>query len=963
MTTAIRRNADLTMGSEELNEVLEGLPVPTFVINLDHRVTHWNRACEHVLGYSAAQMLGTRQQWRPFYPTERPVMADLVVSGELESCLDTYYGSKFRASTIIPGSYEAEDFFPEMGPAGTWLYFAAAPLRNAAGELIGAIEMLQDISAERLAGQALEREHQVINAIIEHFPSAISVTDRELRLIKHNAQFRQILNFPDEMLNTPTPLEDYIRFSAQRGEYGDVDVEDCVAEALDRARQASAHCFERTRPDGTVLEIKGSPLPDGGFISSYTDITARKHDEARIRCLLDEQRLIFDNVHVGIVWVRQRRIVRCNKRMADMFMFDDPESLKGNLTRVFYDSDAQYERIGEELYANLESQGCAQEEYEVSRQDGSSMWIMLTGRPLDQNDVRAGSIWVYTDVTAKHQQEAQLKLAERVFAHSSEALLITDPNCIVVNVNKAFLKITGYEADEVIGQTPRMLKSGRHDAAFYQEMWAAVAEHDLWEGEVWDRRKNGQIYPTWLSITVVRDADGAVINYIGSFSDMTERKEALERIRYLAHHDPLTGLPNRLLLRERFNQVAAQLRRSGCSLAFMFLDLDHFKRINDSLGHRVGDSLLIAVVKRLRSCLRECDTLSRQGGDEFILILSDVDGREIAAKVADKIITSLSQPFSINGQALNTSVSVGIVVSPEDGEDFDTLMQKADTAMYASKERGRGTYSFFHPSMDEVAKRRMNLANSLRNALHTDEFELLYQPQVYADSGRMFGAEALLRWHPKDRAPVSPVEFIPVAEEIGMILPLGEWVIAKACEQARRWRDAGLVCRIAVNVSGVQIYRSDLLAMVQRAAREAGISPKLIQVELTESTLIDDSLLVQDVIRALKAIGTTVAIDDFGTGYSSLAYLKRFRVDKLKIDRSFIIDSCINEESAAMSRAVIGIAQSLNMRAIAEGVESIDQLEFLRRSGCNEIQGYYYSQPLTPADFVSFANKAGPMRP
>ena len=950
------------MGSEELNEVLDSLPVPTFVINLDHRITHWNRACEHVLGYSAAQMLGTRQQWRPFYPSERPVMADLVVSGELESCLDAYYGSKFRASSIIPGTYEAEDFFPDLGPAGTWLYFAAAPLRNVEGELIGAIEVLQDISAERHAGQALAREHQIINAIIEHFPSAISVTDRDLRLIKHNALFRQVLNFPDEMLNMPTPLEDYIRFNAYRGEYGVVDVEDYVAEALNRARQASAHCFERTRPDGTVLEIKGSPLPDGGFISSYTDITARKQDEARIRSLLEEQQLIFDNVHVGIVWVRQRRIVRCNKRMADMFMFDDPEQLNGNLTRIFYDSDEQYEQIGNELYANLESHGSAQDEYEMRRRDGASIWVMLTGRPLDRNDVRSGSIWVYTDVTAKRQQEARLELAERVFAHSSEALLITDPAGVIVNVNKAFSKITGFPAEEVIGQTPRILKSGRHDESFYRDMWAAVAEHGQWEGEVWDRRKNGQIYPKWLSIAAVRDTAGEVINYIGSFSDITERKEALEKIRYLAHHDPLTGLPNRLLLRERFNHVISQLRRSGCSLAFMFLDLDHFKRINDSLGHRVGDNLLIAVVKRLRSCLRECDTLSRQGGDEFILILSDVDGREIAAKVAEKIIASLSQPFSINGQTLNTSASVGIVVSPEDGDDFDTLMQKADTAMYASKERGRGTYSFFHPSMDELAKRRMGLANSLRHALHSDEFALVYQPQVYADSGRMFGAEALLRWYPKDRDPVSPVEFIPVAEEIGVILPLGEWVISQACEQARRWRDAGLVCRIAVNVSGVQIYRSDLIAMVQRAAREAGISPKLIQVELTESTLIDDSLMVQDVIGSLKAIGTTVAIDDFGTGYSSLAYLKRFRVDKLKIDRSFIIDACVNEESAAMSRAVISIAQSLNMRAIAEGVESADQLEFLRRAGCNEIQGYYYSQPLCPADFVCFANKAGPAR-
>ena len=959
MTTASGHSADLGIDLKQLDEILDGSPVPTFVINLDHCVTHWNRACEFVLGYSAGQMLGTTDQWKPFYPAARPVMADLVVSGELESGVGAYYSNKFRRSTIIPGSYEAEDFFPHMGPAGTWLYFTAAPLRNMAGEVVGAIETLQDISAQRRADEALRREHQILNAMIEHFPSAISVTDSDLRLIKHNQQFRRILDFPETLLDGPTPLEDYIRFNARRGEYGPVDVEAYVAEALVRARSAKAHCFERVRPDGTVLEIKGSPLPDGGFISSYTDITARKNDEARIMRLLEEQRLIFDNAHVGIVWVRQRRIISCNQRLAEMFLYDDPGQLEGGLTRPFYDSDAQYEKIGNEMYADLESKGAAQSEYEMSRRDGSPVWIMLTGRPLDRGNVTEGSIWVYTDVTTKHQQEAELHLAERVFAHSSEALMITDRSGVIVNINRAFTQITGYERDEVLGQTPRILKSGRHDPAFYAAMWAAVVERGVWEGEVWDRRRNGQVYPKWLSITVVRDAVGEVINYIGCFSDITERKAAQERIQYLAHHDPLTSLPNRVLLRERFNQIMAQARRSGRSIAFMFLDLDHFKRINDSLGHRVGDNLLIAVVKRLRSCLRECDTLSRLGGDEFILILGDIEGREIAARIAEKVIASLAQPFQIGEHTLNTSASLGIVIGPQDGDDFDLLMQKADTAMYASKEQARGTYSFFLPQMDEQAKRRMNLANSLRRALGGNEFNLVYQPQIYADSGRVFGAEALLRWNPQGGPAVSPVEFIPVAEEIGLILPLGEWVINQACEQARRWRDAGLDCRIAVNVSGVQIYRADLVDAVQRAARQAGISPELIQIELTESTLIDDSILVQDVIGALKGIGATVAIDDFGTGYSSLAYLKRFRVDKLKIDRSFIADACVNEESAAMSRAVISIAQSLNMRAIAEGVETAEQLDFIRRAGCNEIQGYYYSRPLAPADFLQFAQVDG----
>ena len=940
---------------KRLDEILNGTPVPTFVIDLDHRVTHWNRACEMVLHYPAQSMIGSNDQWKPFYPNPRPVMADLVVSGELDSGINTYYSNKFRRSAIIPGSYEAEDFFPGIGLDGTWLYFTATPLRDEAGEIIGAIETLQDISAQRRTDQALRNEHQILNAIIEHFPSGVSVIDAALRITKRNGKLRSLLNLPDDLASEPIDLESVVRFNAEHGEYGAVDVDTYVAEAMERARNREPHCFERTRPNGTVLEIKGAPLPEGGFVTSYTDITERKQAEARIGRLLDEQRLIFDNAHVGIVWVCQRVILSCNKRMADMFLFDSPQHLKGELTSVFYASKEQWEQAGDEMCNDLERKGFAQRECEMRRQDGSVIWIMLTGRPLDQSNVAAGSIWVYTDITEKRQHEAQLMLAERVFAHSSEALLITDRAGVIININRAFTQITGYTREEAVGQTPRILKSNRHDETFYRAMWTSVTEKGSWEGEVWDQRKGGEIYPKWLSITVVRDSHGDILNYIGCFSDITERKAAQEKIEYLAHHDALTSLPNRLLLRDRFTHAREQIRRSGRCLAFMFLDLDHFKRINDSLGHRIGDDLLIAVVKRLRSGLREGDTLSRQGGDEFILILNDIDGKETAAKVAEKIISSLNQPFQIGMHSLNTSVSIGIAIAPVDGDDFDSLLQKADTAMYVSKESARGTYCFFHQSMDDQAKRRLDLSNSLRRSLNTDQFRLVYQPQVYADSGRVFGAEALLRWHPDDRTPISPTEFIPLAEEIGMILPIGEWVINQACEQARRWRDDGLNCRIAVNVSGIQIYRDDIVASIQRAAHCAGISPELIQVELTESTLIEDSLLVQDAISGLKAIGASVAIDDFGTGYSSLAYLKRFRVDKLKIDRSFISDVCINEESAAMTRAVISIAHSLNMRSIAEGVESPEQLAFIRQAGCNEVQGYLYSQPLSTSDFLKFA--------
>jgi len=948
-----QRGALITV--DRIGDILEALPVPTFVIDAEHRVIHWNRACEATLGYPATRMVGTRDQWLPFYPMPRPVMADLVVSGELDTGIDTYYRDKYRRSQLIPGSYEAEDFFPGMGSEGTWLYFTAAPLRDAAGVVVGAIEMLQDVSARKKADAALALEHSIQNTIIEHFPSGIAVFDGELNIVHYNERCRRTLDFPPELFaQTPVPLERLIRFNAERGEYGEINADDYVASAMALARQNQPHCFERLRPDGSVLEVRGTPLPDGGFVTSYTDITERKRAEENLGRLLAEQRLIFDNAHVGIIWVRQRTVISSNRRMADMFGFDAPAELEGRSTRMLYATEDQWHQVGR-MYAELETSGSAQAEHEMRRRDGSPIWIMLTGRPIDQENVADGTIWVYTDITERVRQQAQLALAERVFAHASEALMITDPDGTIVNVNQAFSRITGYAREEVLGHTPALMKSDRHDDDFFRRMWQELVSRGSWEGEVWDRRKSGEVYPKWLAISTVRDDSGRVVNYIGSFSDISQRKQDQERIQYLAHHDTLTGLPNRLLLRDRFGSALDHIRRWGGVVAFMFLDLDYFKRINDSLGHRVGDELLVAVVRRLKAILRESDTLSRQGGDEFILVLRNIDGADAAAKVAEKIIDSIAQPFEIAGHTLNTSVSVGIAMAPRDGDDFDLLMQKADTAMYASKEHTRGTFSFFHPSMDELARRRLDLANRMRGAMNTREFRLAYQPQVFADSGRVFGGEALLRWQPEGDGPISPVEFIPIAEENGLIVQLGDWVIGEACEQAGRWLQAGLDCQIAVNVSGVQLYRSDLVSTLQQATRDAGIKPECIQVELTESILIEDSLLMQDVIRGLKAIGASVAIDDFGTGYSSLAYLKRFRVDKLKIDRGFVSDCCVNEEGAAMTRAVIGIANSLNMRAIAEGVEERSQLDFICGAGCNEVQGNIFSHALPPADFYRYA--------
>ena len=937
-------DTSLRMG---VGELVNGSPVPTFIIDCEHRVRHWNRACEQVLGIPAGDIVGTSQQWRPFYSEPRPVMADLVASGRIDALIATYYPQKYWPSRSIPGSYEAEDYFPRLGPGGTWLYFTAAPLLDERGRLIGAIETLQDITERKRAEDALRQQHARLKSIIDHFPGGITLMDDALRVVEHNAQFRRLLDFPDEMFARGEPrLEDLLRFNAERGEYGPGDPARHVAAILAKSRHPEPHMFERTRPDGTVLEIKGTPLPHGGFVTTYNDVTRAKQTERQLEALLDEHRAIFDNAHVGIAHIQDRVILKCNQRMAEIFGYRGPDELVGHKTSILYPSVHIWREHGVELYRQLASQGCYESEVLLRRHDGAPVWCHCLGRPLDPRAPHEGSIWVYSDISEQKRQQGQLELARMVFDNSTEALLICDANNLIISVNQAFTRITGYPPHEVIGQAPRLLKSGRHDESFYRALWATLLADDRWEGEIWDRRRNGEIYPKWLSISVVRDAGGAITHFVAAFSDVTRRKEAEERVHFLAHHDPLTGLPNRLVLRERFAQAAEHARHTGGQLAVLFLDLDHFKRINDSLGHPVGDAMLIALAERLRRGLYATDMISRQGGDEFVILLENVARSEEVVAAVHKIQECLEAPFELEGHVLSTSFSIGVAIFPDDGEGFDTLLQKADTAMYHAKESGRSTFSYFDERMNAQAAERLALHGRLRRAIGSDEFGLVFQPQVDLRSGRIFGAEALLRWTPPDAPPVAPDRFIPVAEESGLILPLGEWVIHAAFAQARRWLDAGTPLQVSINVSGLQIYRADLAATLAAAQRATGVPPGLIEIELTESILMEDAHAAREVLAALKSTGYSVAIDDFGTGYSSLAYLKRFPLDRLKIDRSFVTDLCQNPEDQAIARAVIEIGRALNLRVIAEGVETAEQLALLRRHGCHEGQGYLIGRPV-----------------
>ncbi|MDD2933179.1 MAG: EAL domain-containing protein [Methylotenera sp.] len=566
----------------------------------------------------------------------------------------------------------------------------------------------------------------------------------------------------------------------------------------------------------------------------------------------------------------------------------------------------------------------------------------------------ANNTWA---LLARNRTQKKLTLDAEVFRYSREAVMVTDANLNIISVNPAFTLITGYSSDEAVGQTPRLLKSGKHEVSFYQKMWADILNDGHWQGEIWNRRKDGEVYPQWLGISAVGSVRGEATEYIAVFMDITEHKQTEARVDFLAHHDPLTELPNRTLLRDRYEQSIAFAQREDSMVAVLYLDLDHFKNINDSLGHPMGDKLLIESAVRISSCVRDTDTVSRLGGDEFVVLLNDIKASESVAEIAKKILEAIAMPFLIDNKVLNISCSIGVCIFPNDGKDFDQLLKQADISLYQAKTNGRNVYHFFTDAMNRTVARRLNLESELRKALSRKQIYLEYQPQFDLKTGLIIGAEALLRWHHHELGVIPPSEFITVAEENGSIIELGHYVMLQACHQAKKWVDSGHDLRIAVNVSYAQFVRNNLYQLVLDTLRDTALPPGNLELELTESILVADSAMVLTVVQALKDIGVLFSIDDFGTGYSSLSYLKRFAVGKLKIDQSFVRDVPGDSEDEVIVSAIISLAHSLQLECIAEGVETIEQAEFLRKMGCDQIQGYLLGRPMSPEKLDELLDK------
>ena len=565
----------------------------------------------------------------------------------------------------------------------------------------------------------------------------------------------------------------------------------------------------------------------------------------------------------------------------------------------------------------------------------------------------------------KVRAEAALRQSSAVFESTRDGVVITTLEPRIVAVNPAYSEITGYSADAVIGRNPGLLRSGRHDRAFYQAMWASLKRLGYWQGEIWNRRANGEVYPQWLTLSTVRDEAGEPSHFVGVFTDLTQLKRSEQQLEHLTHYDPLTDLPNRLLVQSRLEHAIEQARRHRSKVGVLFVDLDRFKNVNDSLGHPAGDELIQAVAARLRGGLRDEDTLARLGGDEFLVVIENLESADEAANVASKLTQRVQSPFCVAGaHEVIVSASIGISLYPDDGDSATGLIQHADAALYQAKARGRDSFCFYSSALTAAVSERMQMEMGLRRALERGELLIHYQPLVSLEGARV-GAEALLRWQAPGEALVRPDRFIPLAEETGLIVPIGAWVLREACRQARAWLDAGLdLGVVSVNLSVRQFHERNLSSLVADVLHETGLPAARLELEITESALMDDVEQAVQTLQSLREIGVGLAVDDFGTGYSSLAYLKRFPIGKLKIDQSFVRGIATDDSDRAIVTATVAMANSLGFATTAEGVETEAQLDILRALGCGAYQGYLFSRPVDATTFARLpcfggANEAG----
>ncbi len=746
------------------------------------------------------------------------------------------------------------------------------------------------------------------------------------------------------------------------------------------------------------LALDMEKAPGLGGWQQFLSMVNQAYDDNDQERYITERSLAISSEEMHQLYMQQKssyetRLQTIFDTMQDLLWLKDPDGVYMACNQMFerFFGATQAEIVGKTDYDFVDSgladffrerdriamqQGApvVNEEWVTFAQDGRRVLLETTKTPMyNESGHTIGVLGIGRDITAHKLAEENLRVAAIAF-EAQEGIMISDAHNIILRVNRAFSEITGYSLDDVVGRKPSLLKSGKQDAGFYAIMWQSILHTGGWEGEIWNKRKNGELFPEYLRITVVKDDTGKITNYVATFTDITKIKAAEEEIKYLAYFDALTHLPNRRLLIDRLYQAVTTAARTGRSGSVLFLDLDNFKTLNDTLGHDLGDMLLQQVARRLESCVREVDTVARLGGDEFVVMLEDLSSQSVEAAtqvemVAEKILTEINRPYLLKTYEYHNTSSIGVTLFNKDcHRSIEELMKQADIAMYQAKNAGRNTVRFFDQQMQDALNARASLEDALRGALARNEFELFYQVQIDSFNAPI-GAEALIRWHRPEMGKVLPDQFIPVAEESNLILNIGQWVLDQACAQIKIWQSSPLTRDLvmAINVSAKQFRRADFVETLWETVRRHDVSPLKLKLELTESMLQKDIDQTIAMMNELKMLGFQFSLDDFGTGYSSLQYLKQLPLDQLKIDQSFVRDLAVDSSDQAIVTTIIAVANSLGLAVIAEGVETEEQYDLLRQAHCAQFQGYLFGEPLPLADFeqtlLDFAHAAKPCWP
>jgi diguanylate cyclase (GGDEF)-like protein/PAS domain S-box-containing protein len=671
---------------------------------------------------------------------------------------------------------------------------------------------------------------------------------------------------------------------------------------------------------------------------------------------LIEKTAIINNKLVGIVIVHERRVQWANSTFEKMLGYDKGE-IKGCLTRQFYTNDKDYLAITE-AYKNI-SAGI-KKELEFKRKDGENIWVSLRGATLHKD--KGQTLWVFVDISERKKATEKLRLLGRIFNSTQDAITITDAKQNIIDVNPAFCEITGYNREEVIGKNPNILSSGRQEAEFYHEMWKKINEQGHWKGEIWNRKKTGEIYAEFLTISELKDSHGTLTNFVGIFSDITRVKQQQEELKLLAHYDVLTKLPNRILFADRFQQAVKHSKRSELLLAVCFLDLDDFKPVNDHFSHEVGDQLLIEVAARITACIREEDTVARLGGDEFAILLGDIVSLEHCQQTMERVHHSLAKPYQINGVSHQVTASSGITLYPSDKGDIDTLLRHADQAMYLAKQSGRNRYQLFNVEQEQETTNKNYRLAEIEEALLNKEFCLYYQPKVNIITGKVFGAEALIRWNHPKQGLIPPLDFLPIIEGTDLDTQIGEWVTNEALAQLELWQEQNINIEVSINISARHLLSDTFVTHLEKALNKyPKVNSNLLQLEILENSVLADVNAITKIIKCCqKSLGVSFALDDFGTGYSSLTHLRKLPADIVKIDQSFIRDMLDDPSDYAIVEGVIGLASSFNRDVIAEGVETTAHGLMLLLMGCEQAQGYGIAKPMPANELTSWLSNYRP---